>query len=132
MKTSFLYPLTIVALLFATAIFSGCNKKSGCMDATATNYDPDAEVDDGSCSFEATIQFSYALDAGCGDMLFYVDSTFKSRIDATTNISDLVPGTETIAVSAGTFTYNVNDDCLDWDGEFTIEPGDVVSITLAR
>jgi len=39
----------IIYTLIAVAIlFSGC-KKEGCMDSTATNYNPDAEKDDGSC-----------------------------------------------------------------------------------
>lgn len=38
-------------------LFSGCKKKevSGCMDSTASNYNADATVDDGSCEYNVGI-----------------------------------------------------------------------------
>jgi len=40
--------LGILCLVSMTFIMS-CSKKEGCTDATATNYDAEAEEDDGSC-----------------------------------------------------------------------------------
>ena len=34
---------------------SSCKKKEGCTDSTATNYDADAETDDGSCTFDNAV-----------------------------------------------------------------------------
>lgn len=47
MKTKYLF-------FFAAALligFSACKKKEGCIDVNATNYDPEAKVDDGSCIY---------------------------------------------------------------------------------
>jgi len=40
---------------------SSCKKKEGCTDSTATNYDSDAETDDGSCEFDNVVE-------GCTDV----------------------------------------------------------------
>ena len=47
MKAKYLFFLAAVVMIG----FSSCKKKEGCMDANATNYDPEAKVDDGSCIF---------------------------------------------------------------------------------
>ena len=35
-------------------VFSSCKKEEGCMDSQATNYNADAEEDDGSCMYDIT------------------------------------------------------------------------------
>jgi len=42
---------TILILFACSLIFTACKKEQGCMDAIATNYNADAEEDDGSCVF---------------------------------------------------------------------------------
>ena len=36
-------------IISITLIFSSCKKEMGCIDPSAYNYNPDAQVDDGSC-----------------------------------------------------------------------------------
>ena len=38
-------------LLVVLFVFTACKKEEGCMDTMATNYNADAEEDDGSCLF---------------------------------------------------------------------------------
>ena len=38
--------------LVVSFIFTGCKKEEGCTDASATNYNADAEDDDGSCTYD--------------------------------------------------------------------------------
>jgi len=38
-------------LLVLSFVFTSCKKEEGCMDTMATNYNADAEEDDGSCLF---------------------------------------------------------------------------------
>ena len=45
-----------LVLIVSVLLFVSCNKKNedpveGCMDINAKNYNPDAEVDDGSCTY---------------------------------------------------------------------------------
>ncbi|MCX7863008.1 MAG: hypothetical protein N2449_08440 [Bacteroidales bacterium] len=43
--------LVLSSMVVLTGVFSSCNKKSGCTDQNALNYDPDAKKDDGSCQY---------------------------------------------------------------------------------
>ena len=45
--------LSIITLtvFLSGAIFTSCSKKEGCTDPAATNFDVDAETDDGSCVY---------------------------------------------------------------------------------
>ena len=45
-----------ILYLFLTVslVFSSCKKEEGCKDAQATNYNADAEEDDGSCLYNIT------------------------------------------------------------------------------
>ena len=42
---------TIYLLMAVSFIFTACKKEQGCIDPLATNYNIDAEEDDGSCLF---------------------------------------------------------------------------------
>jgi len=43
--------LILLFTLAISALFTSCKKEEGCTDSSATNYDPDADKDDGTCVF---------------------------------------------------------------------------------
>lgn len=43
---------TILSLAISSVIFTSCSKQEGCTDPAATNFNVDAEKDDGSCKYE--------------------------------------------------------------------------------
>ena len=45
--------LSIATVLFIAITISSCTKKQGCIDSAATNYDANAEEDNGSCTYDA-------------------------------------------------------------------------------
>jgi hypothetical protein len=42
---------TALAVIFAGTVFTSCTKKEGCTDPAATNFNVEAEADDGSCTY---------------------------------------------------------------------------------
>ncbi len=50
MRTHKLFSFLLIGTLAIANI--GCSKEEGCTDPEATNYDPNAEEDDGSCNYE--------------------------------------------------------------------------------
>lgn len=52
MKRSYLNFVAIVGLVAGIAVLPSCNKKQGCTDPTASNFDFDAKEDDGSCTYD--------------------------------------------------------------------------------
>lgn len=59
--------LGFLLFLTLTATFSACKKEEGCTNILATNYDPNAEEDDGSCILSSVLvtdtEFSLSFEA---------------------------------------------------------------------
>ncbi|MEY3443343.1 MAG: hypothetical protein RLZZ519_1624 [Bacteroidota bacterium] len=64
-------PLLLVLMMVA----SGC-KKEGCTDPLSGNFDPDAKVDDGSCTY-APASLSLAVTHKVGNQPFAFNTTFQ-------------------------------------------------------
>ena len=43
---------TLLSLALTSLIFTSCSKEEGCTDPAATNFNVDAQRDDGSCKYE--------------------------------------------------------------------------------
>lgn len=54
MKTKRVLLITAIAFAFSSFLTSCSDDKEGCTDSTATNYDADAEKEDGSCLYTTT------------------------------------------------------------------------------
>lgn len=70
----------ILIILVVNIIFLGSCWNKGCTDPNATNYDPDATKDDGSCSTEpkyATVTLFRYGDCFDGATDLYLDGTFQ-------------------------------------------------------
>lgn len=77
--------LTLMTALIGAMLILGACKKSGCTDPFSDNYDPEAEVDDGSCSYGIDLIFYYN-DARAD---FYDNSSYFSPIHVEVNGTDV-------------------------------------------
>lgn len=69
-----------VALLAMIVTLTSCKKEEGCTDPNSTSFNPDAEEDNGSCTYEGEAVFWYGantsqelIDYNSNSLTFYVD-----------------------------------------------------------
>ena len=107
----------------------------GCMDATATNYDATATIDDGSCTFGCTLdEVTLVLTDSYGDgwngnslTIDGVDYTIAgfAATESFTNICiDLTGCTDVIYNATGTYTYENSWEIVDASGAVIASGGD--------
>ena len=131
-KLNTLLSLTVIVLLG----FSSCKKK-GCMDENASNYNPDAKKDDGSCVYTPTITLNgdatMTISVGSGYVdpgATAVDNEGTSIVVSTDSsmVNDSIVGSFTVTYSAtnqhGTTTasrtVNVIINHENWPGSWTV------------
>lgn len=104
MKRSYLNFVAILGLAASVAVLPACNKKQGCTDPTASNYDADAEESDGSCVYDdatktGTLSADETWDA---NRIYYLQGrvVVPSGVTLTIEAGAIIkgkPGTETNA-----------------------------------
>jgi hypothetical protein len=66
----------LVLAFLAFSFLSGC-KKQGCTDPVSTNYDPEARIDDGSCSYPGPPTLALHVTHTVGNQPFSANTTFQ-------------------------------------------------------
>lgn len=117
-----------LALLLSSLITvtTSCTEVEGCTDPNSVNFDPDATLDDGSCTYEGQVVFWYneatadSLQADQATALtYYVDGEVVGSSATTVFWSDApdceAPGSVTVVKDLGiatnlTFPFRVVDD----------------------
>jgi len=75
----------VLSVILISAVFVGCNKK-GCLDPNAINYDPQAQIDDNSCSY-ADFQRAEMLENLCEN---YIIPGYNNYNLQTSSLKDIV------------------------------------------
>ena len=98
--------LLTLTLLGSMACKKNKNKIAGCMDPNAINYNPEAEVDDGSCTFAATVlKGNINEDMTLTDWNTGVDYIIDNRISVYAKIT-VEPGVEIeVKENGGIYVY---------------------------
>ena len=88
----------------------------GCMDPSATNYDPSAQVDDGSCTYVMGCMDPYANNY---DPLAQID-------DGSCTYNQLLTGANSVAWTTVNYPSNYRDLTREWSGVYACPVGEVV------
>ncbi len=88
---------TIFYTLVGMAVFTASCKKEGCMDETASNYNHDAEKDNGSCEFNAPSTYLFT-DANGNSTVSYSGQT--DRLNQLEEMAAYAKGANSMNVSA--------------------------------
>ena len=133
----------LLYLFLAVAfIFTACKKEEGCTNSMATNYNADAEEDDGSCTYSIVgvwTPTSEAVDYSStyyqnGILIYSMDTSYTS----TSNDPDWEPSTIEFTTNGdmkvdgeviGTYTYSNNTLTMNGDGEITTMTSCTVTAT---
>jgi len=139
--------LLFASLILVSLSISSCQKE-GCTDPNATNYDPEAKSNDGTCRYEGQLVFWYgqltaqelALDF-VSTLTYYVDDVFvgtqaagvfwpaapECGQDTTISVNQLL-GSNT----SRNYTYEVDDQTgsLVWSGSVTVNANQCMKLEL--
>ncbi len=105
----------------------------GCTDYTATNYDSDATVDDGSCEYEGEAIFWTDWDYGVGNISVYVEGSYVGQI---TGYWEEEPDcgadySVTITREPGTYDFTAEaEDGTSWDHFVNIDKNECSTMRL--
>lgn len=97
MKTlNYFSKLTLAALVGISVTVTSCKKQEGCTDPTSLNYDADAEVDDGSCTYDTDkdVPTTYTFD----------NINYKGQVVRILLLKDLVTKIEDAKTTPGSVT----------------------------
>ncbi|MDP4762826.1 MAG: hypothetical protein NWR97_04155 [Salibacteraceae bacterium] len=80
--------IILAALAFAaTNTFTSCKKTEGCTDSIALNFNAEAEVEDGSCTYAELEDVSFSILAPTAGGMFGLNDTVKMKATITTTLS---------------------------------------------
>lgn len=135
--------------LLGLLIFTSC-KKEGCIDESATNYNEEANIDDGSCFYpneaNAIVFFggnvSYLLNEfGDTTLHFYVDDIYQTSITSDdfvtgypdcgqANTMSVYKNLGTLQTLTSEFKIYNQDSILIWQGNIKFEANECYRLVL--
>ena len=133
MKFTKLLVSTILAFAFLITIQS-CQRERGCTDPYASNYNPNAQVDNGTCRYNGVATFYFDQDGptatvSVNGQTANVTASYQSGAPAC-GIS--AAGCANFTLPAGTYPYTASSALSSWNGTVTIYASSCALVNLQQ
>ena len=128
--------LLIVVMVVSMAGLMGCKKDvSGCTDPAGINYNPDANVENGTCQYIGEVTFWQSGSPSYGITTVYVNGVSSS---ITSDYSSGTPdcgtsGCANFTLEPGTYNYTAEESGLlgaTWSGTVTVTSNGCLTVKL--
>lgn len=134
MKNSMLY---IFAFIVMTLSVDSCkkedssvNKVFGCTDVTATNYNPSANTDNGTCTYAGDATFWYNSNGTTATVTVGGYTRYITAYYSTYNPSCGSSGCANFTLPTGTYSYYASSTFSTWSGNITVSKNGCTRILL--
>ncbi len=123
-----------ILIIILTLSFNACKREEGCMDQTASNYDPDAEITDGSCKYTGELMFWTTADSICGQNFITITLAGQTKNleyflnTPPTKCHDM--GTATFSLEAGNHLVSFYDGCVTTTNTVSVIKNRCASVRL--
>ena len=106
---------------FVLFVMSGCSRPRGCTDPAATNYNVNAQVDNGTCQYAATFYFDQNgpnATVSINNQTGYITANYQNGAPA---CGLGITGCACFSLPVGTYPYTATSTSASWSGTMVVD-----------
>lgn len=126
------HPIFYISLLFGIIAVSGCKREHGCTDPAASNYNPNARVDNGTCAYNGQATFYFPNYGPTASVTINGQTAQITQVFTGGITSCNVEGCANFSMPKGSYPYTASSSALSWSGTIGVDAGGCSIVQLAN